>query len=107
MEIEKIDDMPMREPVGEVAHDPATEQAEADLYGQKPQAERAPPEEDRRQSHQREQGEQGAFAGEEAPRRAGVTHMHDIEEARDDFDVPRRSISAERQATVDPKLRQL
>ena len=72
------------QPVGEVAGDAAEDQAEGDLAGQRVRVEMVPREKQRDEGEERDEGERAVVAAEEAPRRAGVAPVDELEKAGDD-----------------------
>ena len=92
------------ETVDKVAGDAAAQQPEAHLHGPEAEAELAPPGEDRDQRRHGEQRQEGAPAAEQAPGRAGVADVHQVEKVVDHGDMPRRAVGGVGQARANPGL---
>src|SRR5580704_1951802 len=84
MEVEEVDDVAVDEAVEKVAKNAAAKQAEADLHVGLAQAEVAAPQRDGGERGGGEHGEHGAFAGEEAPRGAGIAHVDEVKKSMHD-----------------------
>ena len=107
MEVEEVDDVAVHEAIDEVAKNATAEQAEADLHAGLAQAEVAAPNRDGSKRGRGEDRERGAFAGEEAPRRAGVAHVHEIEKSAHDGNRAGLPVGAKGKAGVNPGLGRL
>ena len=70
--------------IGEVAGNAAEDEAEGDLAGQRVGIEMMPREEQRDERQQRDEGERAVVVAKEAPRRAGVAPVDELEESADD-----------------------
>ena len=104
MEVEEIDDVPVKDPVDQIADNSPAEQSEAHLNKGSTEGELPAEEEDAGQGDDREEGEPEALAGKETPGRPGVADMDDVEEAGDDDEVVGREIGVKGQVPVYPYL---
>ena len=81
---DEVHDFMADQPVGEIARNAAEQQAEGDLAGQFVRVEMVPREKERDEGEEHDDDERAVVAAEEAPRRAGVAPVNELEKAADD-----------------------
>lgn len=107
MEIEEVDDVAVSEAIDDITDDPADDETECPLGFDSFQLQRLATEPKQYESEQTDHGQDFAVTAKEAPSGSGIAHVHEIEEAWNDFDALRRIESPEGQGLDDEQLGRL
>ena len=105
--VQKVDDMPMNQPVGEISGNSAAKQTKTNLRSAIPQPERASPDENRNQRRAGERSQKDALAGKQAPGRAGVPNVDEVKHISNDTYRVRFSVSSKGKMRTDPSFGEL
>src|ERR1019366_7099740 len=83
VKVNEINHMPHPQPVDEVPHDSAEDQAESNLAEEGARVKMVPAKEQDEQRDESDAGQQLIVAAEQAPGRAGIPPVHELEEPPD------------------------
>lgn len=105
--VQKVDDMPMDESIGEISGNSAAKQTKTNLRSAIPQPERASPDENRDQGRAGERSQKDALPGKQAPSCAGVPDVDEVKHISNNTYRVGLSVSPKGKMRTDPRFGEL
>lgn len=102
--VQKVDDVPMDQPVGEISRNSAAKQAKTNLRSPIPQPERASPDENRDQCSAGKRRQKNALSGKQAPSRSGVADVDEVKHVSNDTNRMGLAVSSKGEVRTDPRF---